>query len=165
MCWCRQQLANHMMSYRCRQEVANAHRPTLSSPQTLSLSSSQSIKQEAQNACHIKAFVLATAILFGLQRKVLKLIILFVLFTCIQINILKNINVYLYAESYDSKDPKETATDDQLVLDDSDSDGLIQILRPTPHMIISDKCMRVTLNFVHRSWHYSCQLYMRVLTY
>ena len=37
--------------------------------------------------------------------------------------ILKNINVYLYAESYDSTDPKETATDDQLVLDDTDSDG------------------------------------------
>ena len=32
------------------------------------------------------------------------------------------IKKYLYAESYDSKDPKETATDDQLVLDDTDSD-------------------------------------------
>ena len=152
MWWCRQHLANHMMSYRCRQEVANAHRPTLFSPQTLSLSSSWGIKQEAQHAYQLKACVLATSILFGLQRQVLN----FFYLCNLPVYILKNINVYLYAESYDSKDPKETATDDQLVLDDSDSDGLIQILRPTPHMIISDKCMRVTLNFVHRSWHYSC---------
>jgi hypothetical protein len=36
--------------------------------------------------------------------------------------IFKNINVYSYAESYASKDPEETANDDQLV-DDTDSDG------------------------------------------
>ena len=49
----------------------------------------------------------------------IKLIIICVIY----MYILNNINVYLYAESYDSKDPKETATDDQLVLDDTDSDG------------------------------------------
>jgi hypothetical protein len=36
---------------------------------------------------------------------------------------LKNLNVYLYAESYDSKDPEERVIDDELVLDDTDTDG------------------------------------------
>ena len=67
------------------------------------------IKQETQNTDHLKALVLVTESLFGLQRQVLKLTIICVIYLCIH---KKNLNVYLYAESYDSKDPKETATDD-----------------------------------------------------